>query len=225
VSADSRTAVLGPTEASSPESGKDSRVAAWTHGAISAGLAILWFFFAWASFATWRKTGRPAGAGAVVLELVLVVLFLARRAPKESSKAPLDWFATIAAFTLLVARPVTDYSISESWLFEVIQFVGVAGSLWSLLSLGRSFGLVASNRGLQTRGPYRFVRHPIYAFYFFVWIGYLLESPSTRNFVVFSAAALCQFVRIYREEKFLRRDPAYEPYCRAVRYRLVPGIY
>ena len=224
MSADSRTAVLG--NKASPIAGpeKDS-LYDLSQGAISAGLAVLWLFFAWASFGAWQKNGRPAGIGAVVLELVLVVLFIARRPPKESSRAVLDWVVTLAAFTLLAARPLDRSPTSWSWAFEAIQLVGVAGALWSLFALGRSFGLVAANRGLQTRGPYRFVRHPLYAFYFTVWIGYVLESPTLRNVASFSLAAVCQFVRLHREEIFLSRDPSYDDYRQLVRYRLVPRVY
>lgn len=124
-----------------------------------------------------------------------------------------------------MARPTTATPASVSWAYEGIQLVGAAGALWSLLALGRSFGLVAANRGLQTQGPYKLVRHPLYAFYFLVWAGYLLESPTARNIAIFSLAAVCQFVRIHREETFLSRDPAYRAYCSVVRYRLLPRVY
>jgi protein-S-isoprenylcysteine O-methyltransferase Ste14 len=112
-----------------------------------------------------------------------------------------------------------------SWVGEGVQFVGLAGAVWSLLALGRSFGIVPANRGLRTGGPYGLVRHPLYGFYFVSWAGYVLENPALRNILVFSAAFVFQLLRMQREELFLRQDTAYQAYCNAVRYRVLPRIY
>jgi hypothetical protein len=53
----------------------------------------------------------------------------------------------------------------------------------------------------------------------------VLESPTTRNIAIFSVAAVCQIIRLHREEAFLSRDPAYAVYQAAVRYRLLPRVY
>jgi protein-S-isoprenylcysteine O-methyltransferase Ste14 len=208
-----------------PRGGEQSLLAEWGRAAASGVLAILWLFFAWAMFVAWDRSGKPSGIGAVALELVLVVLFIVRRAPRGVSRNPFDWAITVAAFAVLVARPETGGPSSSAWAFEGMQIVGVAGAVWSLVALGRSFGLVAAHRGIQTKGPYGVVRHPVYAFYFVVWTGYLLESPTVRNIVVFSFASVCQFLRIRREEAFLGSDPEYRAYRDAVRYRLVPHVY
>jgi protein-S-isoprenylcysteine O-methyltransferase Ste14 len=192
---------------------------------LSVALAALWLFFAWSSVSAWHENGRPSGLGSVALELLIVVLFIARRAPKASSRVPLDWLATIGAFAVLGARPISGDPTLAAWVFEGMQIVGLAGALWSLLALGRSFGLVPANRGLRTGGPYGLVRHPLYAFYFISWTGYLLENPAVRNILVFAAGLVCQLLRMHREEVFLRADTAYQAYCSAVRYRLLPRIY
>jgi protein-S-isoprenylcysteine O-methyltransferase Ste14 len=192
---------------------------------LSVALAVLWLFFAWSSIGAWRENGRPSGLGAVALELLLVVLFIVRRAPKTSSQVPLDWLVTIGAFAVLAARPISGDPTLVSWVGEGVQFIGLAGAVWSLLALGRSFGIVPANRGLRTGGPYGLVRHPLYAFYFVSWIGYVLENPAARNILVFSAAVVFQLLRMHREELFLGRDTAYQAYCSAVRYRVLPRVY
>jgi protein-S-isoprenylcysteine O-methyltransferase Ste14 len=205
--------------------GKDSWFIVVGRIGLSIGLAALWLFFAWSSVGAWRENGRPSGLGAVVLELLLVVLFIVRRAPKESSQVPLDWLVTIGAFAVLAARPISGDPTLVSWVGEGIQFIGLAGAVWCLLSLGRSFGIVPANRGLRTGGPYGFVRHPLYACYFVSWVGYVLENPVARNILVFSAAFVFQLLRMHREELFLKRDTAYQAYCNAVRYRVLPRVH
>jgi len=82
------------------------------------------------------------------------------------------------------------------------------------------------NQKVVTTGPYRFVRHPMYAgglFYFFAlpfmfgsWLG-LAVVP------IFIALLLA---RIPIEERMLRNDLAgYDAYAARVRYRLVPGVW
>jgi protein-S-isoprenylcysteine O-methyltransferase Ste14 len=56
--------------------------------------------------------------------------------------------------------------------------IGPALSLWGVLSLGKSFGVFVSVREMVQRGPYRFVRHPIYLGYVFIWLGLLLVNLS-----------------------------------------------
>jgi protein-S-isoprenylcysteine O-methyltransferase Ste14 len=205
--------------------GKDSWFIVGGRIFLSVALAALWLFFAWSSVGAWRENGRPSGLGAVALELLLVVLFIVRRAPKESSQLPLDWLVTIGAFAVLAARPISGDPTLVSWVGEGVQFIGLAGAVWSLLALGRSFGIVPANRGLRTGGPYGLVRHPLYAFYVVSWAGYVLENPAVRNILVFSVASVFQLLRMHREELFLMRDTAYRAYCGAVRYRVLPRVY
>jgi len=91
--------------------------------------------------------------------------------------------------------------------------------------LGRSFGIVAANRGVVSSGPYRLVRHPIYLGYLVTHAGFLLSNTSVRNVAIYAAAYVFQFARIYAEERILAQDGEYREYLRSVRYRLFPEVY
>jgi protein-S-isoprenylcysteine O-methyltransferase Ste14 len=106
-----------------------------------------------------------------------------------------------------------------------LQLAGLAVCVMSLLALGRSFGFVAADRGLVTRGPYAVVRHPVYASYLLIQSGYLLQSISLRNALVMVLASGCNAGRALMEERLLARSPAYGAYRRRVLWRLVPGLW
>jgi protein-S-isoprenylcysteine O-methyltransferase Ste14 len=95
----------------------------------------------------------------------------------------------------------------------------------SLGTLGRSFGIVAANRGVKTRGPYRFVRHPAYVGYFISYLGYVAENPSAVNVGLLCLSTAFQLVRIREEEQLLSGDASYQSYRATVRYRLIPRVY
>ena len=107
----------------------------------------------------------------------------------------------------------------------MIQLCGVMLALAALAGLGRSFALVAADRGLKTEGLYRLVRHPVYASYLVAYLGYAAENPSARNLALLAAATAAQLVRIREEERVLGSETAYSAYCTRVRYRLVPYVY
>jgi protein-S-isoprenylcysteine O-methyltransferase Ste14 len=124
---------------------------------------------------------------------------------------------------MLLARP-TDGGLPHG-ACEAVQLVGLLIALASLGTLGRSFGIVAANRGVKTVGPYRFVRHPAYLGYLISYIGYVAENPSVPNLALLFLSTVFQLVRIREEEQLLSRDAEYESYRRSVRYRLVPLVY
>ena len=107
----------------------------------------------------------------------------------------------------------------------MLQFCGVVLCLVSLTTLGRSFGFAAADRGLVGRGPYRIVRHPIYASYVVLLVGYLLQSMSLRNLAVAVLATACNTGRIRAEERLLATNPAYAAYRSRVHWRVLPGVW
>jgi protein-S-isoprenylcysteine O-methyltransferase Ste14 len=207
---------------------------AWSGGSSSARRALavgsrcflvaLFALFAWSNFSHWRATGAPSGLGITLLEGWAAALFLTRRAPQALSLRPLAWIAApIGSFAMLLARP-TDGGLPHG-VCEAVQLAGLLIALASLGTLGRSFGIVAANRGVKTGGPYRLVRHPAYLGYLISYLAYVAENPSAANLALLVLSTTFQLVRIGEEERLLSSDSTYESYRRSVRYRLVPLIY
>ena len=196
-----------------------------TRVATSAPVTVLWLFFAVANFANWRTTHRPVGLGATALELLVATLFIVRRTPWVVSRSPLAWAAAaMGTFGMLAARPAYHPIGGLELLYGGMQVAGALFAAAAVISLGRSFGIVAANRGIRTSGAYRFVRHPLYSAYIVTETGYLLENPSLRNWCLFGIVMAFQAVRIVEEERTLAEDPAYREYCLRVRSRVVPYL-
>lgn len=103
--------------------------------------------------------------------------------------------------------------------------IGVAGSLlslWALFSLGKSFGIAPADRGLVKRGPYRFIRHPMYSGYLLIDLSVLIWNASTWNWGILIIKVVSFAIRILLEERVVT---GYIEYSQQVRWRLIPFIW
>ena len=189
-------------------------------------LVILSLSFFIAHARAWHSTHRPVGLGAMTLDLVTVTLFIIRRPPMVVSRSPVAWIVgIIGAYGLLAARPHYEPVGNLGNVLTVVQLAAATAASISLITLGRSFGIVAANRGVRTVGPYSVVRHPAYAAYILTVTAYVLEDPSWRNAIVIVAVATALLFRIREEESCLGEDPSYAEYRTRVRYRLLPFVF
>jgi protein-S-isoprenylcysteine O-methyltransferase Ste14 len=183
-------------------------------------------YFAYVTFAAFLQTHRPIGFLFSAQQMVVVVAYLVRRPARVVTRRFFDWLLAFGGtFAPVLLRPD---GVHPPWGLPaglVVQFCGVVICLWSLITLGRSFGFAAADRGLVQRGPYRIVRHPIYASYVVLALGYLLQSFSLRNLAVVLLATACNVGRIRAEEQVLATNPASASYRAKVRWRLLPGIW
>jgi len=109
----------------------------------------------------------------------------------------------------------------------VFQVLAAAVMLWARMTFGgRSFhaGANPTTGGLVTSGPYRFVRHPIYAaILLFVWVGIASQGSllSILTGIVVTAATV---VRMGAEEQLVvAAYPEYAEYARRTK-RLIPFV-
>jgi protein-S-isoprenylcysteine O-methyltransferase Ste14 len=121
---------------------------------------------------------------------------------------PLPLWLTILALAIIV---ITDF-----WFAFVLQANRFAASVIQV-EVGQTIAAV---------GPYRFVRHPMYAGMVLKW---LAIAPALGSFIVWPLCCLIIpifILRLLDEEKMLRRElPGYSEYYRQTPWRLVPFIW
>jgi protein-S-isoprenylcysteine O-methyltransferase Ste14 len=188
----------------------------------AAGAAL----FVQVSLQFWMRTHSLIGAAFLVEQSWFVIAFLIRRPAAAVSWQPASWLlACGGTFAAVLFRPSGAH---PHWGVEAglgLQLAGVAVAVMSLLALGRSFGFVAADRGLVTRGPYAIVRHPVYASYLLIQSGYVLQSISLPNALVLVLASGCNVGRALAEERLLSGSSEYSAYRQRVRRRLIPGLW
>jgi len=87
------------------------------------------------------------------------------------------------------------------------------------------YGGCVANRGVVVRGPYCFVRHPIYLGYVISHVAFFLAQPTLWNAAVILIGDGTLIVRALMEERVLSGDSEYASYCRRVSWHLVPGVF
>jgi protein-S-isoprenylcysteine O-methyltransferase Ste14 len=136
--------------------------------------------------------------------------------------------ATIALVATIVRLFFLHAILGRGPLTIGAQALAVLLMVWARATFGiRSFHATANPTagGLVTTGPYRYLRHPIYAaVLLFVWSG-VLSNPSRQAIALGAIASAATVVRMISEERLVRRRyPEYASYA-ARTARLVPFIF
>jgi protein-S-isoprenylcysteine O-methyltransferase Ste14 len=114
------------------------------------------------------------------------------------------------------------------WLGGVLLVAGIAIALWARVHLGGNWsGTVTLKQGhtLTRDGPYRFVRHPIYAGLLLAVLGTAISQGEWRGLAAWGLITLAFRRKIALEERFLRaRFGSEYAHYRAALPALVPRL-
>lgn len=203
-----------------------TRWIAWNSRSFDVLAAALWLPLAYPAWESWSTTRAPLALPLLALNLLIVVLFLVRRPGRDVSQQFGPWALGLAGTLAPLLMRAQHQAIGPLQAVSlVLEGVALAGSLLTLLALGRSFGVVPAHRGLVKRGPYRWVRHPLYTFEIAFYAAFTIGEPSLRNLLLLALCALLQMGRAEQEEYLLNRDLRYRDYRRQVPYRFVWKVY
>jgi protein-S-isoprenylcysteine O-methyltransferase Ste14 len=180
------------------------------------GFAFFAFAAIVAGIAAWQSPSILAWLYA--FHNLLLAWFYARREPAKKYDRVGLWLGMIAALL-----PTAVQSGSSPWYLLLPGLAGYGLILWSLVTLGKRFGIAPADRGLTSRGPYGLIRHPMYLGELVFRAALLFSSNNLAlDLVLFALLITIQCLRILREERWISGYPCY---AHLVHWRLVPGIW
>ncbi len=127
-------------------------------------------------------------------------------------------------YLVIALRPGPEIEVAAvlAWVGTLLSVLGVAFSLWAIVTLGRHYDLVLEvhqDHELVRRGPYALVRHPVYTGLALHFAGLCL---ATGNLLLIAGTLIVSFPAFYlraRAEETLLRErfgAEYEKYAREV---------
>ena len=177
-------------------------------------IALCWFIFlvVWAVSALFvkRTIERRFGWWLPTLVAVMVVYPVVRRTPGLQQEL---WPPTAAIGALA----------------DLLTVAGLAFTLWARAALGSNWsGTITFKEGheLIQRGPYAYVRHPIYSGLLLMGLGTAVASGRLGSFVLLGTWFLFLAIKARFEEQLMTRHfpEAYPEYRRRVK-ALIPGVW
>lgn len=188
---------------------------------------VLYVFFAIRMTRAYLDDGQITQLLFLFDQFIVLVFLIFRRPTDVITTRPMDWLAGLLGSTLtLLLGPVTpEAALAPQAVSGFFVLFGVIVHLLAKLTLRRSFGAVAANRGVKASGLYRYVRHPMYLGYILSEFGFLLAGPNLRNVSLILLVWLFFLWRIEAEETLLAEDAAYRDFMAKTPFRLLPGVY
>lgn len=127
-------------------------------------------------------------------------------------------------YLVIALRPGPEIQVPEplAWVGIGLSVLGVAFSLWAIVTLGRHYDLVLEvhqDHELVRRGPYALVRHPVYTGLGLHFAGVCLATGNALLIVGTLLVSLPAFYLRARAEEALLRErfgAEYEEYARDV---------
>ncbi|OGM26438.1 hypothetical protein A2962_02990 [Candidatus Woesebacteria bacterium RIFCSPLOWO2_01_FULL_39_61] len=155
----------------------------------------------------------------LALQSGIIAYFLVVRTPSIKTgpfyQQIFSWFAVFAPVVIRIKGDC--YAIGG-----IVAMVGTLLTLWALTSLGKSFGIAPADRKLVKKGPYKFIRHPMYSGELISLFGGVVGCISAWNIFVVLLMFITFYLRISWEEAIIS---GYETYKKRVRWRLLPGVW
>lgn len=160
------------------------------------------------------------------LAVAWLALCVATRAPV----APVwpGWATMAAVAVSLLALPtgllLTPGPMQSSMAGDVLLLTAALLLGWSAAALGKRFTLLPAALGLQRAGPYRYVRHPMYASYMLGSAGVALHLPHATMVAACLVEGVALWVRAHAEERALAALPGHADYCAGTRGWFIPRL-
>jgi protein-S-isoprenylcysteine O-methyltransferase Ste14 len=161
-----------------------------------------------------------------------VLIYVGRPAPRNRDGRILPRIAGLAGTVMLLVVGALPQGAAlyspPTWFSGVSTTISVFAfslAVYGLLYLRRSLSIIPEARRLVTGGPYRIVRHPLYAAEMLAAAAFVMVNPGALAVAVLAPFIATQLVRSRYEERLLTATyPEYRDYARTTR-RLIPLVW
>lgn len=205
-------------------------------------LSLVYLYLTWVEFhklwLIWLGPASASGAAAVeaARHVILLMqnffvaglLLLGRRAavpPRNSGDIVIPLATSFFSLTynaapwfpamLLKSLCSPDWQMGLTVTGLVLGLIGPVVAVWSILFLGRSFGIFVVVRKVILDGPYQWVRHPMYLGYILMLLGLALVNFSTAYFILVPIhMALLLYRARLEEARLSEHSPEYREYTK-----------
>lgn len=154
---------------------------------------------------------KPLWLVETLIYLVLAAAFIMRLDPLERSRGVREVLVPLVGgllpFALLTSPPHSAVWTHSILLHGVFWWMTIATvfTVWGMWVMRRAFSITVEARELVTRGPYRWIRHPIYTGELLTAAAVTLWRFSILNLALFAAFVAIQLLRSHWEEQKLAR--------------------
>jgi protein-S-isoprenylcysteine O-methyltransferase Ste14 len=178
-------------------------------------IAICWFIFVivWmvSAFFVKRTVERSLGWARLLVLVAVLLIF-----------TPLNHVAALR-------QPLWTRTAAIGAVAALITIGGLAFCVWARTVLGSNWsGSITFKQGheLIQRGPYAFVRHPIYSGLLLMGLGSAINSGRPRSFLFLATVLVALAIKAHFEEEVMTRHfpEVYPEYRRRVK-ALIPGVW
>ena len=169
----------------------------------------------------------------------LVAAFQTKRTIESAGRPQWFWLLLTAVALTVVPRLGGAHSISSIVLWpqtlavrliaDVITCLGLVIALWARVVLGGNWSsnvAFKEQHELIERGPYAYVRHPIYSGTLLMLLGFVIFRGAVTGFVLFALAVVVVSLKAKKEEELLTKhfEKSYSEYKARVK-ALIPRFW
>ena len=163
-------------------------------------------------------------------ELNIIALLLAMQAGlaafrlifRKSAAYESPWHVQAIAWLSALLPLMVQVKPHATWWWALAPAPGLVLNLWAMVALGGSFSVAPADRGLAFSGPYRRLRHPMYASELTALLPVILLDLSAWNVAIGLIFLLSILWRIRQEEMLLEN---YWLYSQFVKWKILPGVW
>ncbi len=140
-------------------------------------------------------------------------------------------FSSLVAFAISIVGIIFLFKnnsiISDNIIAIIIQILAFGLMIWARITFGfKSFHASANayKEKLVTNGPYKWLRHPIYAAVIYFFLACIISYPNIETIIAVALIVVSTIVRMLLEEKSLLENFAeYDSYSIRTK-RLIPFV-